>query len=426
MSFSLNKYFRVLITIIMVIVYLPLVNHRLPPIIGSIHLWFLIFVVSTLIRYPKIVTRKLFVIFAIYFLFMLLFRFLCWEGMGDWFLLNYFWEDAYALFQGIMIYLYFRESKDYVGWARIMVYTLLFMVITAIMTILFTIFVGGTERLGIFTDEVVMQQIKIWGSGSYSTMIVFMSLVALLMYYFKEDKLTTLCNKNIFIILVCLFVFTILRFQIFTNFIFAIVVFFLCFIETKQRLITMISIGVLVVLLCLIPKNTYVSVLIFLADFFRGYLDEISFKFDEFVELMTYGADSANKHNAVMGRFARFPILQEAFLDNPMLGYNSLSAKDVNSIELNEVYHLYWMCKLAACGLPMFLLNIYVLYYFLKEERKHLDFTYYYYFLIATLSLLLYGVPKVISGRETWIFFFVIAPGMYYLPLLNKKRNKKF
>ena len=48
----------------------------------------------------------------------------------------------------------------------------------------------------------------------------------------------------------------------------------------------------------------------------------------------------------------------------------------------------------------------------------------YGYFLLSLLSMVALGAMKTLIGRELWYTFFIIVPGLYYLPLLKKKKSK--
>jgi hypothetical protein len=89
-------------------------------------------------------------------------------------------------------------------------------------------------------------------------------------------------------------------------------------------------------------------------------------------------------------------------------GYTSLGA------------HLYWMNKLTTTGIVGLVLFSFILMYFIRNQLKHFDSAFKFYYILASVSILSYGLIKNISGRETWYAFFIILPGLYYLPLLKK------
>lgn len=89
-----------------------------------------------------------------------------------------------------------------------------------------------------------------------------------------------------------------------------------------------------------------------------------------------------------------------------------------------EGAHLYWMNKLTTTGIIGIILFIIIPFNFLKNTLRHFSLTYKFFYILASLSILCYGLMKVIAGRETWYAFFIIIPGLYYLPLLKRKSNK--
>jgi hypothetical protein len=82
--------------------------------------------------------------------------------------------------------------------------------------------------------------------------------------------------------------------------------------------------------------------------------------------------------------------------------------------------HLHWMNKLTTTGVFLFIFFIMVIYNFIKINLKYFDSAYIFYYILASLSIVSYGLIKAISGRETWYALFIILPGIYYLPMLKK------
>ena len=99
--------------------------------------------------------------------------------------------EYYQILIGISIITYFNISKDYKGLALITKYTLLFIVITAFMTI-FTSFIDPMYARNMFVKTLEGEESRIlinkYGAGTYGTVIAFMGLMPVLIYYFKKNK----------------------------------------------------------------------------------------------------------------------------------------------------------------------------------------------------------------------------------------------
>ena len=84
--------------------------------------------------------RIMLLIFA-YALFLWILFNTAWSAMGEW-NVKHLWNEIYAVAIGISIFTYFKESKDHIGFAKTIRYTLIFIIITALMTI-FTSFIDS-------------------------------------------------------------------------------------------------------------------------------------------------------------------------------------------------------------------------------------------------------------------------------------------
>jgi hypothetical protein len=80
------------------------------------------------------------------------------------------------------------------------------------------------------------------------------------------------------------------------------------------------------------------------------------------------------------------------------------------------------MNKLTIIGIFGLLFFIFIPYNFIRNNLQHFNSTYKFYYILSSLSILTYGLMKNIVGRETWYTFFIILPGLYYLPLLKNKQ----
>jgi hypothetical protein len=90
-----------------------------------------------------------------------------------------------------------------------------------------------------------------------------------------------------------------------------------------------------------------------------------------------------------------------------------------------EGAHLHWMNKLTTNGIIGLIVFLLIPYNFIRNNLRLFDPTYKFYYILASLSILSYGLIKQLGGRDTWYAFFIILPGLYYLPLLKIKNKIK-
>jgi hypothetical protein len=118
-------------------------------------------------------------------------------------------------------------------------------------------------------------------------------------------------------------------------------------------------------------------------------------------------------------RAARYPLLFDAFINKPLLGDASYNSP----FYIVEGGHLYWMNRLTQWGVLGFLFFVFVLYQIYKRIRSLFDDNFAFYYFLSVSAFILLGLIKNISGREPFLVLIVVIPGLYFLPLLDKKKK---
>lgn len=416
-------YFRFIIFILMLTTFIPVVFYRFPSYIGSYHLWAIIWGISLLLLKPRVLITKIMIIVEIYTLLLLFMIYFFWQNMNQWnveFLLN----EIYNIVIACSIITYFNVTNDYKGLAKITKYVLFFLLITAIMTIVASYIYPMYARYSTY-DGIEGQYargiIRSYGAGDYGLAIVYMALIPLLIYYIKNN-LYIKNKKWMFFIIIFLYTIALIRMQIFTNIIILCIFLIFAFISTKNRIRTISIIIFIIILFFSIPNRYYINAFYRLSDSFIN-LEDTSFKLKEAAIYFESGGNVEKDENAVAGRAERYNMLLKVFPKNPILGCFFLSNIDENGYKV-ESFHLYWMNKLIITGLFLFILFILILYNFIIEEKKMIKGEYKYFIMLAFFSIIIYGFFKNLAGRECWFAFFIIIPGIYYLPLLNKNQEE--
>lgn len=420
LKINATTYFRFIILLLMITTYLPIVHVRLPAYIGSHHFWIVIWSISIVLLKPRVLFHRIILLIVAYVLFLWILLNTAWSAMGAW-NVKHLWDEIYAVAVGVSILVYFNESKDYIGWAKMIRYILIFIAITAVLTIITSIINPMYVRLYfIQSHEADMARAIMYkyGAGSIGTVGVFTALVPLLIYYYKNNALIN-TKKWIVLILIALMIIVVLRMQIFANILFVLVFAILAFVSAKNRLRTIVIIGIIGGIIALIPIKNHVNTLNKLADNMSEY-EETSFKIKEFAYYLERGGEVKTSENVVAGRAERYPMLLRVFPKSPIMGCFFQSDAFGNGYR-QEAAHIYWMNKLTTTGIVGFIFFLSIIITFVYRARKNIEGNYSYYYLLAIFSILLYGVFKSITGREIWYFFFLIIPGMYYLPLLKKE-----
>ncbi len=425
---TLQNCFRAVIFMIMLTTYLPLVYYKLPPVVGSHFFYAFLFGLLLFYKYSYVFVNRVVLPVLLYGVFALFMTYFVWEYLDPW-AINQLWIDYYAISVGVLIWSYFHESKDYKGFALIAKYAFIFIIVTAFLTIFTSLVIGGGARAITFRTDAASLEIqrifRLYGSGHYASCIVFMSITSLVVYYMKHIHKFIYEYKWILYACMVLLLGAVLSLQLFTNLLFAFFVLLLSLVSAENRRVTFSIASIVLVVLVSLPTDYYVDLLYSLSHLFEGTLDEFSSKFRDLAIYVQFGSEDAIEGtNAIVQRSARFPLLMDGFFKYPIFGCSV--SKMAVPIFNAETGHLYWMFKLSMMGVVNLIFFMYIFYSFLQEQTRHINKDYLYYFFVAVISVLLYGIPKVTGGREVWYFIFVVAPGLYYLPLLNENYMNKW
>ncbi len=414
---------------LMATAFLPVVFNNLPPIIRSHHLWVTLWGISLVIFYPKIFFNKALLYLLVFGLFLFIASETIWSSIDEW---NYrmLFTEYYQLLVGVSVITYFHQTKDYIHLAKITKWSIIFFSITAIMTIVSSVidplYARNLTRISIITNEAEREAVlsfRRFGGGTYSTAAAFMSIFPIFIYYFKDIKTSILSKKQIIFFLVLVFL-ALLGMQIFTNIIIAVFFSILALLGMKKIKQSIVVMSIFFSIAIFTPKETYINSLLSISNYFDKD-SELNYKFRDLAIFISIGADIEDKSTGVGGRAERYPMLLETFVKSPVLGCYTFSDKSGNGYQVEGV-HLHWMNKLTVTGIIGMVFFLIIPYITIKKNLGQFNSTYKFYYILAALTILIYGFMKTISGRETWYAFFIILPGLYYLPRLKNNTFNAF
>lgn len=422
LKINFTSYFRIIILLLMITAYLPIVSYRLPPYIGSHHFYTIIWGISLLLLKPKVLFNRLILLVVFYVLFLWMMLNTAWSSMNAW-NVRALWIEIYAISVGASIIAYFNETKDYEGFAKIIRWTLIFIIITAVFTLIATIINPMYVRLeyaSSYEADIARQVAYKYGAGKGSMTLTFVVLALILIYIYKNNVWIH-TKKWVLLLLIALMIIVVLRMQIFTMILFVLIFSLMAFVGVKNRKITIAIVVFSALIVMSIPTRIYVNSLNTMSKKLKN-LEEVSFKLKEFAVYLERGGEIKHSKNAVAGRAERYDMLWEVFPTNPLLGC-FYQTDSYGGGYRPETAHLYWMNKLTITGIVGITCFISIFLFFIYKEQKNMQNNYRYYFILSILAILFYGLFKNIAGRECWYTFFVIIPGINYLPLLTKKSN---
>ena len=390
-----------------------MVDNNLPAGIGSYRLfWAPLWITSILFLNFQIFLKREIQFFLLYGIFLLLTFNSLYSNFLDWDV----WmiqKEYFAILISLTILLYFRTRRDYIGYAIVIKWALIFIGIMAVMSIISSVIDPFYARNLISGKEDFNKDFfSVLGGGGYSHASLLVAILPMVVYYYKNSQLVK-WSKFTIIAFGALCFFALIRMQIVANIIISLIAIVIAIFGTKNLRKSVLLITLLISLALLLPKSVYVNMLNSVAAKFDQ-TSEVAFKFKE---MSNYLVGNEVNSQGINNRASRYPLLIEAFIENPIFGYYANYSDD----KLAEGGHLYWMNRLTIFGIIGFVPYLFVHIMYIKRSLKYFNKEYTFYFLISVFSIIVLGLIKHLGGRPLWFTYFIIIPGLYYLPLLNKR-----
>lgn len=394
--------FRILAILIIGEMFLLIVFENLPSILSSFLFYALCWFGALALLQPRVLLSKssLYIYFwaFLYALFMFM-------GIYD---IDYrfFLSEILYVFLAISIYTYFISVGDYKGLARVILFTLIFIVITNITSIigLDKFPMAARDLGGILAIEGQFSLIELYrkmGIASYGffTGLSFTTLV--IVYQIKNNKGKI---RFLFIILLALIFWGLIKAQITAPLLLGTIGIIIGFGVTKEFKYSIIIVFFILLIFVLIPKSYISDIIVASANLFGGttlhnHLIDISNAIDE-------GIMMGDTH--VSYRANRIPFLLEEFSKSPIIGGGESTG------------HVFWLDRLSMFGLIGIIPWILILISQIKLNLKILSNDYKFYYLVSMLLFVSLGFMKNMDGREMMIIVFFLIPGIYYLKYLKK------
>jgi len=402
--------------------FLPILFNNLPSLFQKHYIYAFLWIISLIIFIPRVFTNKLFIIILFYGIFLFISYNYLWPNMDDW-NKNFLYKEYLQISVGATIFIYFNQTKNYEILARVTKWTVFFIIITALMSVItasidpmYARNIIGAASVTIDAEKEEILSYKRFGGGTYGSAITFMSLIPLLIYLYKNNIDSFYKRKEIIIFIFILFA-ALLSIQLFTNIIIASIIIFISILGSSNFIKSIFIICMISLILYMIPKKTYIDTLILFSELFET-KTEISYKFRDLAQFIDGGADLEDRTSGTASRAVRFYDLVDTFKKSPVFGcfYKNESQKNYDILGV----HLYWANKLTTTGIIGFTFFSLIIIIYLKLIIINIPKTFRFYLLISMLSILGYGIFKTLSSREAWYTFFIVLPGIYHLSKLNR------
>jgi len=418
---SQKNLFRILSFFLIISTILFVVSRNILSPFGSFRflyapLWLL---VVTLYK-PQIYNQKPVQVLVLYgLLSILVLQHTLWSYMSDWYQIMII-EEFYALIVAVTLMAYYYVSKDYRGWALLGKWSLVFIVITGVMTVIATSIMPLLSRQSAAGFEGLPKMRALYditGCGGYGFGQAITLLFPILIYNIKFKRQSTV-SRRIFILLIIFLFYVVLRIQVFANIITASVAIIVSLLGVR-RIKTSIALIVMVLIFAyIVPLQFYAAVLTSASKFFdKG--SENYYKLNDMASFVEN--PNLNRSTSAGGRVDRYPLLLKAFIKSPLLG--DASYNSIYDYQLNVGGHLHWMSRLTVWGIFGFLFYLFMLGTIFKKILSLFDKQFGFYYTLSIFAFIIMGFMKTITGREGWMVLFVIIPGLYFLPLISKNKS---
>lgn len=417
---SNRNIFITLLLFLMMSSFLFVVATNVPSPFGSFWYFYApIWLMAILILKPYIFSEKfVLVVFVTGLITIIVLENVIWNYMSDWYR-NKILYEFYSFIIVSTVISYFSLSEDYLGLALISKWAFIFILITSLMTFIATSIDPTVARNSAnnFIDSPQQKALYILtGCGGYNFGQALCLLFPILIFLVKYNYQNLFSRRFLIVSIIFLFI-VIVKMQYFANVITAIFAIGMSLLGTKKIKTTIGTATILLIVIFFIPLSTY-SELLRAASLYFDSNSEIYSKLNDtatFLLNIGYGAEATG----VSHRLDRYPMLFEAFMNSPFLGDASYKSNYSTAIELGG--HLHWMSLLTVLGIFGFAIYIFVLKTLFKHILGLFNKYFSFYYIISIATLILNGLLKNIGGFESWVTLFIVIPGIYYFPLLNKK-----
>lgn len=406
-SLSNKSYFRFLAFMLMVTTYLPLVFYYLPSYIISHHLWAILWMFSLVFFVPQILNNRMFKYVFIYsFTLLLLQYFNFWSDIDFKLDARFFQSEIYVFIIAFALHAYFKVSGDKKGLVQVTKWSLIFIGITALLSIVSSFIDPMYARKlasGVELDSDLILKI---GGGSYGFASALVCLFPIMVYFYRDNSQCVFTKRQIIVFGIICFA-ALVRMQIFANILVSSVVIILSLAGRRSLRKSIGILGIILIIGIIIPKWIYSDLLIQISEYF----DKDSTTYYKLTDMSNYIRIGDAVYTGAGSRADRYPMLWDAFITNPFFGHFFTN----NTKNIDAGGHMYFMYKLTGWGILNFLFFIFIFIKFINLGLKTFDEKYSFYFLLSIFSIIALGFMKNLVTRELWYTVFFVLPGLYYL-----------
>ncbi len=342
-------------------------------------------------------------------------------GFGDDISISHIVKIAIGISQPFLMYLYFINSEDRIGFSKLSLISLVFIFISATISLIsLHMFPGasrslaqGSASLNFMLHE-MYQKIGIVSYTFYSALAFLMPAIAFLIKNTSRN-----IYKTFYIIAFIISAYSLIKAEHTTIMIFAFALFLLGFITPKNRRAAN-TIILFFIVLVFIFSNYLANLLHWIGNILSDDQNgKIALRLDDLAKAIdTKDFDPETGQTYLAGeRISRSVYSWKSFIQNPLIGSGTSGG------------HAYWLDILGKFGLLGILPWIIIFRQFIKRNHLLLNKSVLFLFNMSFIGLLLFGLIKNLGGIELWMALFFVLPGIYLVynsSKSSKKTNKSY
>lgn len=414
------KLFRILSIYTMSVLFLPILIQNVPPplnlitgttLLLGVFWFFLIFVYDQNLLLSKYMVTIYFFVFIMFLGSLTFWNEIVYSSKIS---LKWIILDLFGSFLSIIMYLYFLRSKDYKGLAMTSLYGLFFIFITSITSIIGLN--NYPEAVRELTSGTAGENNMLYGKigiAGYTFWASVVYIFPVLIYFFRREDFKVSHKRHIILFMVVL-LYALIKAQITTSFVLAILFMSYSLInrkDLKSSGILLLSVSFLSLFLLnrFIAEIFYSFSNIVSSDLLKLRLADVGRVF----ELQDFNAESGETYFA-QSRLSRISTSFQSFLENPIIGGGKSGG------------HSTWIDKLGIFGvlgtLPWILIfrqQIKLNFHIFRDSYKS-------YYVLSITSVLLLGILTTTANSvHSGIMIFFIIPGLYHSHYILANKLKR-
>ena len=394
-----QNYFRVLGILTMGHILLPIVFANIFFPLSEKYFYLLGWMVSLMVFHPIVfINRKLIGIYLLVLVHLFYLAYGLYEIDAN---VVWFKTNLQPVFFALLMLLYFNASKDYSGLKIVLTFSVFFIIVTLITSLVgLQQFPLAARELSSDASPELASIYRSLGIAKFGFFYGLSLTVPVFVFFIKAGYPNySIKYRIIWLFIIILSILGIIEAQFTTAFLFALIGAFIVWREKGKINSLLLQLSLLFIILVLIPGSVFANLFSSVANLIGE--NTLSERLIDLGITLREGVGSADTH--VGFRASRVPFLLNVFIENPLVG----SGEDLG--------HNFWLDELAKYGLIGAIPWVILLKTNIVNNLKLMDNKAKIIYIIIMFLFISIGFMKNIGQKETMIYIFFFIPSLLIL-----------